>query len=102
MGVGGKNLVVVGSLLGGGRFFLVGWRMSKFSASGGGGGVPHPPSKENPDKHKCNFHYAAMSIMMSQILESEFMNYTSQAKLWQKLVLDQSFISFIFRIFSDS
>ena len=65
-------------------------------------------------KHKCNLHYAAMLMMTSQILKSagftktqksrylenealfflqikKFINYTSGATLWQKLVLQETF-----------
>ena len=61
------------------------------------------------NKQKCNFHYAAMSMMTSQILKSvnftktqkprylknetlfllqikKFINYTSRATLWEKIL----------------
>ena len=60
--------------------------------------------------HKCNFHYVALAMVTSQILKSvdftqkqksrylenetsfflqirKFINYTSRATLWQKIVL---------------
>ena len=61
------------------------------------------------NKRKCNFHYAAMSMMTSYILQlldftktqkskylenetfflqmKKFINYTSRATLWQKILL---------------